>query len=304
MADDTKLGPVARRLAATQRVLCVEDEADIASFLRAYFRAAGYDFVHIDPGDDDAIVGAVEEHAPDLILLDVRLRGFTSIAAYRRLRSDERWNFVPVIMVSAQSEQVLPETHKGLDAWVSKPFNTNVLAELVRTQLAAAAHLAERGRDDALAVMTQAYLEARLADEVAVSGSDGTFSFALVRLSSMEEIVAEVGRDGRDHLVATLVRDARRALPAEAVIGVTDTDEVAIVFPALDIDAAEQVLLPALRAAAGTFEFPGGATVPVTLACGLAAYPQHAVDTDGLFMAADAALAEAGEAGALLHRAL
>ena len=304
MVDETRLGPVARRLAATQRVLCIEDEADIASFLRAYFRAAGYDFVHVDPDDDDAIIAAVEEHSPDLILLDVRLRGFTSIEAYRRLRNEDRWAFVPVIMVSAQSEAVLPQTPKGLDAWVSKPFNTNVLADLVREQLATAARLAEEGRDHDLAVMTQAYLEARLADEVAVSGDNGTFSFGLVRLLSMDSVLAEVGREGRDHLVAQLVRQARESLPPSTVIGVTDGDEVAVVFPALDIEAAQAVLEPALRSASGSFEFPGGASVPVVVACGLAAYPDHAADTDGLFMAADAALAEAVEADALLHRAL
>ena len=71
-----ELGPVARRLAASQRVLMVEDEPDIALFLRAYFRAAGYDLVHVDPDTVDEALGALEEHEPDLVLLDLRLRGF------------------------------------------------------------------------------------------------------------------------------------------------------------------------------------------------------------------------------------
>lgn len=305
MHEDNKLGPVARRLAATQRVLCVEDEPDIASFLRAYFRAAGYDLVHLDPMDADEVIAAMAEHQPDCVLLDLRLRTFSGTEAYRLIRADDRWAFVPVIMVSAYAESDPAfEKPQGLDAFVAKPFNTNVLADLVRERIEAAAELAERGRHHQLAVMTQEYLEARLADEIAVSGSDGTFSFALINLCSRAEILAEVGGSGLDHLVASMVSATRHHLPGGAVVGLTDSNELAVLFPALGIDRAEKALEAALAAASGTFEFPGGASVPVTVGAGLAAYPASAVDTDGLFMAADVAMAEAIEAGALLRRAL
>lgn len=305
MQDESKLGPVARRLSATQRVLCVEDEADIASFLRAYFRAAGYDLVHIDPDDAEAVMAAVEEYRPDCILLDLRLRTFSGVEAYRLLRAQDRWAFVPVIMVSAHAEADPEfETQRGLDAFVAKPFNTNLLADLVRERLVAAADLAERGRHRELPAMSQDYLEARLTDEIALSGPAGTFSFALVRLLSREHILGEVGQRGLTHVVETLVERARDGLPGGAVIGITSTDELAVVFPALDIDRAEATLSSTLTAVAGDFEFPGGATVTVDVGCGLASYPASALDTDGLFMAADAAMAEAVESGQLLRRAL
>lgn len=305
MPDDNRLGPVARRLAATQRVLCVEDEADIAAFLRAYFRAAGYDLVHVDPDDVGGVVAAMEEHQPDAVLLDVRLRGFSGLEAYRLLRSDERWAFVPVIMVSGDASiDPTATAPKGLDAYVTKPFNTDVLAELVRKRLEAASRLEAKGRHEGVAAMTQDYLEARLADEMGVSGKNGNFSFGLIRLLTMEAVVADVGTDGRDHLVTQLIRTARGSLPDDVVIGFTDADEIAVVFPALDIDHAQAALQQAVDQLSGTFEFPGGASVPVEIAGGLAAYPLHAGDTDGLFMAADAALAEAVESGTGLHRAL
>jgi DNA-binding response OmpR family regulator len=305
MDDNDKLGPVARRLAATQRVLCVEDEPDIASFLRAYFRAAGFDLVHIDPDDVQEVVDAAVEHEPDAILLDLRLRGFSGSDAYRRLRADERFAFVPVIMVSAHAEADPQfEAPAGLDAFVAKPFNTNLLADLVRERLEVAARLAKAGRHDELELMTQEYLDARLVDEIAISSNGGTFSFGLLRLLSMEAVLAEVGPSGRNHLVTTLVRTARRTLPEGTVIGLTTADELAMVFPTLDISSAFAALRPVLDGLAGTFEFPGGAVVPVEVACGLAAYPDNAGDTDELFMAADAALTEAVDAGTRLHRAL
>ncbi|MEQ1787603.1 MAG: hypothetical protein ABL966_11160, partial [Acidimicrobiales bacterium] len=49
---------------------------------------------------------------------------------------------------------------------------------------------------------------------------------------------------------------------------------------------------------------PGGAEVAVRLAIGVAAYPEHASDADGIYMAADAALAEAVETNAPLRVAI
>ena len=49
MSERGRPGSLSHRLAATTRILAVEDEADIAEFLRAYFRATGYDLIHLDP---------------------------------------------------------------------------------------------------------------------------------------------------------------------------------------------------------------------------------------------------------------
>jgi DNA-binding response OmpR family regulator len=299
------LGPVARRLAATQRVLCVEDEPDIAAFLRAYFRASGYDLVHLDPADPDEVLGALEEHEPDCVLLDIRLRGFSGVDAYRRMRSDERWAFTPVIMVSAHAASDPTFSRPtGLDAFVSKPFNTNDLADLVRDRIEAAAELAERGRDQRRELLSQQYLTARLADEIALAGPTGQVSLAIARLRSLPDVVMEVGADGLDHLVRSLVDRARALLPDGAVLGATSRDEVAVVLPGTGARDAYTVVRQVLEDLQGEFRFAGGAVVPVDVLAGLAAYPANAADPDGLFMAADAALTDAGEHGALVQLAL
>lgn len=303
MDDESKLGPVARRLAATERVLCIEDEADIASFLRAYFRAAGYDLVHVDPDDVDAAVDAVVEHRPDVVLLDLRLRGYSGREVYRRLRTDESHAFMPVVMVSADTMPTL-RSAKGLDAFVAKPFNTNTLADIVRNRLATAKELAASGRHERLPLLTQRYLEARLADEIAVAGTNGEFTFALVRCLGLDELTADVGRDGVDHLVTKIVAGIREALPDDAVTGISDAGEAAIILPSHDAHASERILTEVLGTVSGTFEFPGGASVPVRLAGGVAAFPTHAGSPDELFMAADVALTDAVDGGTVLARAL
>lgn len=304
MVEHPKLGPVARRLAATQRVLCVEDEPDIAAFLRAYFRAAGYDVVLLDPTDPDEVLRALDEQEPDCLLLDIRLRGFSGMEAYRRMRSDERWAFTPVIMVSAHA-MADPSfgTPVGIDAFVPKPFNTNVLADLVRERIEAAAALAEEGRTG-LDLLGPDYLRARLTDEIALAGTAGHVSLVLTRLRSEPEVVAGVGAEGLEHLVRTLIDRGRAALPPAVVVGATGPDEVAAIVPGIPTSSAYPLVHDALAELAGEFRFAGGAVVPVALSAGLAAYPDHAGDPDELYMAADAALTDALDQQLLLQHAL
>lgn len=304
MHDNDQLGPVARRLAATQRVLCVDDEPDMGMFLRAYFRASGFDAIVIDPDSAEEVVDAVAEHRPDAVLLDLRLRGFSGSDAHRLLRADPRFRTVPVIMVSAHAAADPGfEAPIGIDAFVAKPFNTNVLAALVRDRMEAAARLADQDPDLDLDVLTPDGLDALLAGEIAAAGDDGGFAFALVRLVSGDAVVAAVGREGRDHIITELARQARDVLPDGTAVGLTGSDELGLVLPTADLDEVRRSLEDALASVRGVVELPGGATAVVELACGLAGYPDSADDPDGLFMAADAALADAVDAEVLVRPA-
>lgn len=295
--DPTELGPVARRLAASQRVLMFEDEADIALFLRAYFRASGYDLVHVDPDDVESALAALDEYEPDLLLLDLRLRGFRGEDVYRALRADERWAFMPVVVVSADAPAggaIADGSSGGLDAHVTKPFNTDLLAETVRDHLARAEQLAKVGIDEELGVMAEDYLRTRLIDEVNSGREYGVpFTFALVQLLSLDVIHASLGPDGSAAFLRKLVDRARVDLPDPAVIGVTGEDEVAVILPELPVDKGARVLEEVVGSLSGTHEMAGGARFPVDLAVGIAGFPDNAADPDELYMAADGALEEA-----------
>ena len=295
MPDEGRLGSVARRLAATQRVLSIEDEHDIADFLRAYFRASGYDLVHVDPDTPLAVLHAIDEHRPDCVLLDLGLRGFSGAEAYRLLRTEERYAYLPVIVVTARPDaETLVPTTGVLDAVVSKPFNVNTLADLVADRISAAQKLRVAGEGTSEVVPGLVEIEARLATEVAVADEGrAPLTFALVRLRSLAEISRSTGDDGTAYVVRELLRQARELLPRETVLGMSQGDEVAVILPATDAHAGATVLSDALHVIGSTASLPGGAEVPLKLACGLASFPAHATDADELYMAADAALADA-----------
>jgi CheY-like chemotaxis protein len=293
--DQGRRGSLSDRLSASTRILAVEDEDDIAEFLRAYFRASGYDLVHLDPASPKEVVDAIDEHRPDVILLDYRLRGFSGDEAYRLIRSQERFAFVPVIVVTgdATAQAKTAGTATGLDGFVSKPFNVNTLAGVVAERLDAARALAEGGRDESLGLMTQAYLTARLSDEINAATEDHPVSFALVQLRTLGAIQSTAGSDGVSYVMRELIAVARDLLPEGTVLGRTETGELAMVVSGPSAVELEPVVEAALLATPGTVTLPGGATVKVELAAGLASFPQHAASVDELYMAADAALADA-----------
>ncbi len=303
--DEHPLGTVARRLAATRRVLAVEDEHDIADFLRAYFRAAGYDLVHVDPGTAPEIVAAVEEHRPDIVLLDLNLRGFNGADAYRLLRDDQQHAFLPIVVVSARPDaQSLVPARGGIDAFVSKPFHVKALAELVEERIESARRLAEKTRvHGPTGLRGQEYVEARLCDEINVAGRGQQTSFALVRLLTAGEIRTQVGAEGLDFVVERLVETARTALPTGGALGLTGGDDLAVVLPSTGA-AKARILLTDVAQPLTSVTLPGGAEVPIRLAVGLATHPTHGADADAVFMAADAALTEAVDQGTLLAVAL
>ncbi len=293
MPEDHRLGSVSRRLAATQRVMVVEDEHDIADFLRAYFRASGYDLVHIDPDTPLSVLEALDEQDPDCVLLDLNLRGFSGAEAYRLLRTDPRYALLPVVIVSARpdAQELVPSTG-GIDAFVTKPFNVNTLAELVMERIQSAAKLRQAAAaDEVTGLLGHDYVEARLLDELTVAAPDNPAAFVLVRLRSLQEITATVGREGSDYVARELVARARGLLPADAALGRTRADELAIVLPGTTAQEAAQLVRAAMDTIGGSFRLPGGADVPLRYAAGIAAYPEHASDADSLYMAADSALA-------------
>lgn len=116
-------------------VLLVEDEPAQREVLRYNLAAEGYEVVIAETGDDAIIL--VEEVGPDLVLLDWMLPGVSGIEICRRIKARKETARLPVIMVSARSEEVdlVRGLETGADDYVTKPFSVKELMARIRTQL-------------------------------------------------------------------------------------------------------------------------------------------------------------------------
>ena len=113
-------------------ILICDDEPDIASALRIYLTAEGYEVLTAKDGQEALAI--MESRQVHLVLMDVMMPKLDGISATARLR--ERSN-VPIILLTAKSEdtdKVLGLT-VGADDYVTKPFNPVELLARVRSQL-------------------------------------------------------------------------------------------------------------------------------------------------------------------------
>ncbi|MBV7379446.1 phosphate regulon transcriptional regulator PhoB [Maritimibacter dapengensis] len=116
-------------------VLLVEDEPAQREILRYNLRSEGYDVSMAENGDDAMVL--VDEIGPDLILLDWMLPGVSGIEICRRVKSKRETSDIPVIMLSARSDEMdrVRGLETGADDYMIKPFSVQELMARIRTQL-------------------------------------------------------------------------------------------------------------------------------------------------------------------------
>ncbi len=119
----------------TIRVLLVEDEEALAVMLRYNLEAEGYDVTTAPDGEEGELLLA--EQPFDIAILDWMLPGVSGIELCRRIRADKRTRDMPVMLLTARSE----ETDKvrglsiGADDYVVKPFSVPELLARIKALL-------------------------------------------------------------------------------------------------------------------------------------------------------------------------
>ncbi len=117
------------------QVLVVEDEPAQREVLAYNLEAEGYGVSKAETGDDALML--VDETEPDVIILDWMLPGISGIEICRRLKSNQETRKIPVIMLTARSEEAdrVRGLETGADDYVVKPYSVIELMARVRTQL-------------------------------------------------------------------------------------------------------------------------------------------------------------------------
>nr|WP_319251172.1 phosphate regulon transcriptional regulator PhoB [uncultured Celeribacter sp.] len=117
------------------RVLVVEDEPAQREVLAYNLEAEGFTVSKAENGDDALLF--VDEDQPDIIVLDWMLPGVSGIEICRRLKTRPDTREIPIIMLSARSEEVdrVRGLETGADDYVVKPYSVIELMARVRTQL-------------------------------------------------------------------------------------------------------------------------------------------------------------------------
>ena len=117
---------------AKDKILIVEDEKGILSFMTTVLSSNGYDVISANSGAK--AITLVTSHCPDLVILDLGLPDMDGMEVLRFIRE---WTHLPIIVVSARTHErdKVEALDLGADDYVTKPFGTSELLARIRTAI-------------------------------------------------------------------------------------------------------------------------------------------------------------------------
>ena len=120
---------------AKEQILVVDDEEDILELITYNLMKEGYHVITAASGE--AAISKAHKEKPDLILLDLMLPGVDGLDVYRELKKKQDTSQIPIIMVTAKTEDadIITGLELGSDDYVTKPFSPKVLLARIKAVL-------------------------------------------------------------------------------------------------------------------------------------------------------------------------
>ncbi len=157
-----------------QTLLVADDHDEMRRFIASHFKD-DYEVVEVADGEEAMV--ALGCHDIDLVICDWMMPRLDGLGVLSRMRADERYSHIPVILLTAKTDNVskIEGTRTGADAYIEKPFSTGYLAASVRNLLDMRALLRRRYAESPTAPLT----------ELAQTEADDDF------LQRLEHLIAE-----------------------------------------------------------------------------------------------------------------
>ncbi len=317
-------GAALASVSSPARVLVVEDSPTQAEWLAQVLAREGYD-VEV-AGDGTSAIRRVKQDPPDLVILDMILPDMNGIDVLRFVKSGGEERFIPVILLSVQSdlESRVAGLRMGADDFIAKPFaDPEILARAgamlriksLQDQLRASKRELERlsVTDGLTGLYNHRFFQARVREEVLRSQRyGGPVSLVMLDLDHFKKVNDTFGHPFGDRVLretAELIAGSIRDPDTCARYG---GEEFAILLPKTHIQGAmavserfltrmrTKVFLPSVSsegAPVASSPLPP-LEVRVTVSAGIASYPsQRVTEAELLVKAADEALYRAKKQG-------
>lgn len=118
-----------------QKILIVDDELDALIALKRALEADNY--IVVEASDGLNAIEKVKAENPDIVLLDLMMPEIDGIEVCKRLKSDPKYEHIPIIMLTAKGDitDKIEGIEIGADDYVTKPFNLNELKARIKMVL-------------------------------------------------------------------------------------------------------------------------------------------------------------------------
>ena len=209
-----------------KRVLVVEDEGEIRQLISLHLKREG--FVVHEVEDGEAAMRELQDKTFHLVILDWMLPGRTGLELTRWMRTQPRFDRMPILFVTAKTdpEHIATGLDAGADDYLAKPFDTIVLMARVHALLRRNQWLNDDfSRADAIKAEEQASLRELKAGEL------------VLRPDSFESFLKSDKLDltrSEFRLLETLLANQGRVLSRESLIGEIQGEGVNVVGRTID----------------------------------------------------------------------
>ena len=121
-----------------QRILIVDDEQDLLTVLKFGLEAEGFDVVTASDGEQG--LALARQTVPDLLVLDLMLPRMDGYKVCRALKFDERYQRIPIFILSARSGDTDRRLalELGADEFHTKPYEMRALIDRIKLRLGSA----------------------------------------------------------------------------------------------------------------------------------------------------------------------
>jgi len=118
-----------------ERILIIEDDPEIQEMLKYAFAQEGWKLILATSGEEG--LEHLRKDEADCVILDIMLPGMDGFKTLKKIREDESFRGLPVIMCTARGEEadIVAGLELGADDYVVKPYSPRVLAARIRAGL-------------------------------------------------------------------------------------------------------------------------------------------------------------------------
>ncbi|AZO93228.1 response regulator [Iocasia frigidifontis] len=141
-----------------KKVLVIDDEKNIRELIKFNLEAAGYETVLAADGQQG--LDKLDEGV-DLIVLDLMLPAIDGLSVCRKIRADDKYSKLPIIMLTAKGEEVdrILGLEMGADDYLTKPFSPRELIARIKAVLRRTALIVEGNTEDKKQLIKKGELE-------------------------------------------------------------------------------------------------------------------------------------------------
>lgn len=119
-----------------KRVLIIDDDPNIVNLIKTFINKLGFETIVSQDGLDG--LNQARSQKPDLIILDIMLPKLDGYKLSRYLKYDEQYRRIPIIMLTAKSDERDEEIGRATsaDAYITKPFDNQKLITTIKELVA------------------------------------------------------------------------------------------------------------------------------------------------------------------------